>query len=920
MKKNDLKGIISLIIFAGIFILSGNLSRTINNPGIADPQLAEGAEEGGPANRLAFELLRLKSPRTNSIPEGIQKRSLSFSKTLPSGAAIPLRLERSNGQNQSLEWSNRGPFNVGGRTRGVTFDKSNVNTIMAGGVSGGIWRSTDGGQSWMKMTKSDQLHSVSSIVQDPRNGMSNVWYATTGELSGNSAGARGAPFRGDGIYKSTDNGLNWNLLPSTSTQTPQVFDNYLNYSWRIKIHPTTGHIFTASYGSIYRSKNDGQTWEIILGQGSDRYSDMAMTSNGLMIVVLGNEEANGPILRSTDGEEWTNITPENFPSTFNRVVPDISESNDSIVYFVGNNSDDHFLWKYKYLEGDGSGTGGEWSELSQNIPSDFNSQGGYDLYVRISPHNEKLVYLGGTNLYYSPNGWESTADRLKIGGYGWSEHHPDQHEVLFFPDDTLKVLTASDGGLHTMDTPTKTGRQWKSLNNGYTTTQFYTIAIDPSGTYPDLIMGGTQDNGTLESLALSSTNPWAEVFGGDGAYCSVINNGSAYVVSSQLGYTVMLDWSNPFGWVYGDGQGKYNNYSWAYLTPPDFDRDNEALFINPLYSDPKDDRILYYAGGKYIYRNNNVYLNQQNYERQSSGAYEGKNWERLDRTSAIGSISAFGGSINNPPHRLYYGSSSGYVYRLDDGHQNDKAIQIKSNISTSGYVSGISVDPYDGDKVMVSFSNYEVRSIYYSENGGDSWTDVSGNLEENVNGSGNGPSVRDVFIFPVKNGNIYLAATSTGLYSANKLDGNNTIWSQEGSSTIGNVVVDMITGRPSDGYVAIATHGNGMYSANFGKGVLAVDETEMPSSFELADNYPNPFNPSTTIPFKLDQGGIVTLKVFDITGRELVTLFNGEKPSGLHRVNWNGKDGFGNQMPSGMYIYRIESNGFIQSKKMQLLR
>ena len=151
-------------------------------------------------------------------------------------------------------------------------------------------------------------------------------------------------------------------------------------------------------------------------------------------------------------------------------------------------------------------------------------------------------------------------------------------------------------------------------------------------------------------------------------------------------------------------------------------------------------------------------------------------------------------------------------------------------------------------------------------------------------------------------------------------DRTNTVWVQEGGLTIGNVVVDMIDGRPADGYVAIGTHGNGTYSARFEEGVLSLDKPDLPTSFELAQNYPNPFNPTTQIPFTLNKGGIVTLKVFDIAGREVVTLFHGEKSAGAHHVNWNGKDGFGNQMPTGMYIYRIESNGLVQSKKMQLLK
>ena len=178
------------------------------------------------------------------------------------------------------------------------------------------------------MTKTDQLHSITSIAQDTRDGKTNIWYATTGELSGNSAGARGAPFRGDGIYKSTDNGYNWKLLPSTSTNQPESFDNYLNYSWRIKVHPITGHIFSASYGSIYRSKDEGATWEVIMGNGNDRYCDLAMTSTGVMIAVLSRNENQGPVFRSNDGIIRVDITPTEFPTSYGGIVVDIYESND----------------------------------------------------------------------------------------------------------------------------------------------------------------------------------------------------------------------------------------------------------------------------------------------------------------------------------------------------------------------------------------------------------------------------------------------------------------------------------------------------------------------------------------------------------------------------------------------------------------
>jgi hypothetical protein len=257
---------------------------------------------------------------------------------------------------------------------------------------------------------------------------------------------------------------------------------------------------------------------------------------------------------------------------------------------------------------------------------------------------------------------------------------------------------------------------------------------------------------------------------------------------------------------------------------------------------------------------------------------------------------------------------------LDNSEKNDKAVQIKNNIEGRGYVSSISVDPYNGNKLMVSFSSYEVKSIFYSDDGGGSWTDVSGNLEEMESGYGSGPSVRAIYIYPLKNGYRYFAGTSTGLYSTSIIDGTKTQWVLEGAETIGNVVVDMISGRPVDGYIAIGTHGNGTYSANFETNELSLGKSSIADQFELTQNYPNPFNPATQISFTIKTSGTVSIKVFDLQGREIIALFDGIKPAGSHIVSWKGKDQSGNLMPSGVYIYQVNSNGFSKSKKMHLIK
>ena len=189
LNKIEFRGFLFLLLFTTLLFLSNNY-KSPSNPGQPILQNNESIGEGGPNNRLAFELLRSKDPQTNFIPEGIKQRSLVFAKTLPVRNKNSVQ---TSSFNNTLKWSNRGPYNVGGRTRALAVDIADSNTIIAGGVSGGIWRSADFGKSWTKMTKPNQLHSVSSIAQDLRNGKTNIWYATTGELSGNSAGARGAP-------------------------------------------------------------------------------------------------------------------------------------------------------------------------------------------------------------------------------------------------------------------------------------------------------------------------------------------------------------------------------------------------------------------------------------------------------------------------------------------------------------------------------------------------------------------------------------------------------------------------------------------------------------------------------------------------------------------------------------------------------
>ena len=91
--------------------------------------------------------------------------------------------------------------------------------------------------------------------------------------------------------------------------------------------------------------------------------------------------------------------------------------------------------------------------------------------------------------------------------------------------------------------------------------------------------------------------------------------------------------------------------------------------------------------------------------------------------------------------------------------------------------------------------------------------------------------------------------------------------------------------------------------------------SNVPTEFQLQQNYPNPFNPTTTIEFALPKQSNVTLKLFDILGREVATLVDAELESGVHKINFDGKD-----LASGMYFYRIHTEGFMKTKKLMLLK
>lgn len=888
-----------------------------------------------------FNLTR--DPATNKIPTNIRAKELSFAKILP-------KIQNNLGKISlsQYEWSEVGPFDVGGRTRALAVDINNSDRILAGGTSGGIWESTDNGASWDLKSSSTSLLSVTSLTQDPRNGHTNTWYYSTGEYSGNSASETGAHFGGNGIFKSTDNGNTWNVLSSTTSDVT-AWNSVFDYVSKIIVNPITGSIFIAcAYYGIRMSPDGGNTFYYTADLGinpKSYFSDIVVAGDGTLIASLSQLQGSNPpaqpqpgIYKSIDdGFNWTNITPVNFPSTHERTVLAISESNTNIVYALTNtgtfNGDDEIITLFKLDNSTGTST-----DLSANLPTfdgsggKFNSQGNYNMVIGVKPDDENFVLIGGTSLFRSTDGFNTKLGKITdansdwIGGFAHTPnlisfyhpyHHPDQHALFFDKNDPNRLWSGHDGGLSYTTNITETNYSdffpWTSKNNGYNVTQFYTVTIDDL-TGDNKIMGGTQDNGTphfkvSNGIPTSSVN----ISGGDGSYAYYGDNFAYY--SSQNGsiYRSAYDGNgNPYN-IWRDPA---NLSKWSDVYPRN---SNSQLFINPFIVDPNNENIMYYPAGNVLWRNNS--LNSiPDYE--SGGTLSG--WTELTSISMPTgyNITALSVSQSSPIHLLFYGVSSSTnapkIYKLINANiATDGEIDVSIPGATGGaYVVDIAINPSDGSEILVVMSNYNIIGLYHSIDGGANYTAVEGNLVGNP-----GPSLRSAIIMPNVGTPKYLVGTSTGLYSAENLDGNNTIWSQESPSGIGNVVVNKLASRTSDNQIAVATHGRGIFIRPFSSlDVISDRRDNSPLQFVLNQNYPNPFNPSTTISFELLEESDVTISIYDMTGRLIIKLLDQTMTAGSKTVIWNSMDKTGIPVSGGIYFYNIENGDINLTKKMVLLK
>ncbi|MDQ3277632.1 MAG: T9SS type A sorting domain-containing protein [Bacteroidota bacterium] len=849
----------------------------------------EGEEDEAPARyvkaRQQYEFDMIKDPVTGKIPEGIFAKEMAFARRAPERSAYTTTVDGRTMRTEALNtYHPAGPNNIGGRTRAVKYDKRFNGTtnqvIISGCVSGGIMRSTDGGNSWTLVTPADDVHTLTALAQDPRPGFEDTWYAGGGEWIGNTASEDGATFFGFGIWKSTNNGQTWTKLPaSLNNNALEKWDSPFDFVYNIAVSPVNGDVYVASWVIAVKSTNGGNSFSQIFRS----VAGSATPSSGQMDIAISNT---GRVFLAVNGAAdldkrglW--YSDQGDINTFKRVAGGSTLGVDSVAGWRGNsynviqqsgttniyeskrilvtlapsNTNIGYVFYENGLSSDPASSGGDlkpeadlyrfdvagtnftWSNRSANMPdmpggnlsnSDpLSVQGGYDMEVKVKPDNPDVVFIGGTNLYRSSDGFASTANTAWIGGYRtdfsytqYNNSHADIHRLAFHPTDANRAICANDGGIQESTNIMASTVNWRMLPN-YQTLQCYNVAIDP-GAGRNNFASGSQDNGVrfrdktgVLGTPAADSNNHRLLFSADGAYVSISldNNGTQYIYESiQLGRLYRGRLTSPFT---GGTEITPNN-----LTPSRVGAENEfGEFVTNfrLQADASDN--LYYVNFNRLFRTTAASTVTQGNWTELTGVSTAVNPARPTNGTdiAIRGIAYSRGPYTSS-HVLYFGTSDGKIFRLDDP-QNAPANKAPVNITPAGLtgnVQDIAVNPNNDDEVIAVISNYNTTSIWWTKNGrsaAPTWKAAEGNLTL--------PSIRSCMIVVKKDAanqpvTEYYVGTSVGLYSTvnlgTVLDANQQpTWVREGGQMLNYAVVQSLAYRPVDNVMVIGTHGNGVF-------------------------------------------------------------------------------------------------------------
>ena len=639
-----------------------------------------------------------------------------------------------------------------GRINAVTASPTNSQIVLVGGATGGIWRSVNGGDTFVPTSDSQVDLAVGSISFSPSN--SSIVYAGMGDK------AQG--YLGTGVLKSTDAGQTWARISNTSL--PPV-----GRISQILVHPTNPNVvYVAQYAQLvggtlfssgfYYSTDGGVNWTRTM-QGLPRDLVQHPTTANTIYLAMGrvdnSADATGGVFKSTDsGLTWTRVYSSPFASTSNIKIATTPANFNTVFVLVG----DGTTSRVEFSVNEGS----TWQ--NQGSGSGFDSgQFSYNCYLFVDRTDPNIWYVGTRDLWRSTNtgaNYTNITNNFQLNGSytpNSSKSHPDQHHFYQSPSNPNTIYLANDGGLWRS---TDNGTTFSSLNASLSLTMFTSLDLHPSNAA--ISYGGTQDNGTQRRTGNAA---WSEFSSGDGGQTVVDVLDPSIVFTTYINHSISRFNSN--GTAFGGSIG------------------NSTIFAS--------DRVAFYPPFVGNGVNSSLYFGTY---RLYISTNRGVSWTApggvTDLTNG-GTLSAIGVAKSNT-NTIYTGASDGRLMVSTDGGVNwtDRTAGLPTR-----FIKSIIVNPTNANTAYVTLSGYLSGHVYKTTNAGVAWTNISGNLPD--------IPTNTLMIDPNTPTTLYVG-TDVGVFSSTT-DG--TTWATHNNGMPPTIVTELDS--QANGLMQASTYGRGAY-------------------------------------------------------------------------------------------------------------